>query len=473
MAISILAVVYPLVVSASTCVAGAQPGAAPPTSPPAPSAPSLPATEPADPTKSFRRPGELVATCGAVSVKDLGKWPDMQAAMEGKGPMYVNRALQGAVNTRGDAVIVLDALPPDGVSRNKELGTVQFAIKSRPSTGVLNERGDLFGQLIIDNPGDAATQRYVTRTFILKAGDTAPTFIDAPEGHDLYPVMLGEDGTGMAQLRKGHFKKGEVSSVPVRIAPDAASGRYTIEHLIDTTKLPKGAMDCIATGIDARGGIAVGVQTPTGELTSMMMREDDGKMVQTCPSFVVTTSRAGIIRNGEIEMLPLPPRTASLSPSAVSTDGTLVCMADRWEGEARYTEGYIWKAGTFKQLKMFRGEGLVQPTGASGSLACGVMSLSDLALHQAGASGAKRREDPALAERIDQLRSSAVLWDLASGEYLTLDSLLPPGQPCSNINTAQAMKGNKVICTGYVNGEMHALVVTLPEGVAKGFAVTK
>ncbi|MBY0397018.1 MAG: hypothetical protein K2X91_11205, partial [Thermoleophilia bacterium] len=258
----------------------------------------------------FRMPGALIDRCGALTVTDLGPWPDLEQQFLGKGLLYINRALTHAVNAKGQAIVVTDPPPRDGVTRDAPTGLVQVVLKGRPATGVINDRGDVFGQLIVDNPapgraGDKLYQQYLRQAFLLPHDAAEPVLVDAPVGYSIEAMGIDEDGVGLGVLIKGRFFKGEVSHTPVavRLAPQ---GKATWERLVPDSALPPGADTCIGVGRSSAGDLLLHLQTPTGRLFPGGVPDGKGGLTMTCPNIVESLSHGGFFRAGKVEPLEPP-----------------------------------------------------------------------------------------------------------------------------------------------------------------------
>lgn len=404
-----------------------------------------------DPTRTYRRPGELVARCGAVLIKDVGRVMTPEEEFEEKGPRYVNMPPGGSINRRGQAVVVTAAVLPEGVTREGDDGVVQLVIKGRPATGVINDRGDVLGQVIVDvvRNGKPALD---TRAFFLSADVNEPEFIEVPPGMHLEATGLNELGVGCGNLIKS-VSDPALEDRPVLIVADPATGKRTLKPLVERAKVPEGLTSWSGWQINESGDVGLGLQRPTGKMLSGAFKGKDGKVEVTCPIFIDTVSQCATVSKGEVALIPVPQGKASMSPCALTEDGTVVGMCTWWIGEARMMDAGAWRGGSYKAFKTFPESGVVLPCDAHGPLACGLMTLSDAAF---------KGIDPAAHGAIGDLRSSGVLWDLRTGGYITLDSLLAPGDRCTHITVARAIRADKVLCTGVIDGKPHAVVVTLP-----------
>ncbi|MFT3684436.1 MAG: hypothetical protein QM783_05825 [Phycisphaerales bacterium] len=426
----------------------------------------------ADPTEQYRKPASCIERCGPLTFQDIGLWPDMQAQMEGKGPLYVTRPLNHAVNSRGQTLVVTEPVPPDGITRNAVSGLVQYVINGRPSSGVLNERGDVFGQIIVDNPepekpDDTHYQMYLKRAFLLPAGATQPVFIDVPPGEYIQAASIDENGVGLGLIIKGRSYANELAIKPVRVALNA-SGKATWTPLAEAPALPKGVTSCVPAGIDRLGNVLVGMQTPTGELSSVMIKLDNGEWARTCPNFVQAVSCGGLLKDGKAQVLPIPKGYTELSPVTILDDGTVLATGVRWVGEAQFSDPVVCRQDKHRLFDGFPDGSSACITDGAGTLACGIATLPDSV-----SAALPKDTTEAQKETFYSLRVCGVIWDVPTGRFVTLDSLLPRGSSCTHIDSALAIHGNKVLCTGTIGGKKHAIVVTLPADIHKGFAQTQ
>lgn len=414
----------------------------------------------ADPTLPFRRPGELTARCGALTVKDLGATPSVEDQMEGKGPEFVNLPPGRSINRRGQAIAVLAVTPPEGVTRDGDDGLVQVVVKGRPATGVINDNGDVLGQVIAEVTENGGTKVRI-RAFFLGAEAKTPAFIETPPGTYLQISGLNNQGVGCGNLQRLSSDPSLPEDRPVLIVADPGTGRHVIKTLIERSKVPEKLTAWTGWWVNESGDVALNLQRPTGQMYSGMFKGKDGNMQTTCPAFIATVSQCAIVHNGDATLVPVPEDRTSMNPCALTDGGELVGMCEWREGKARFLDAGVWKAGAFKRFKVFPHHGVVQPCDADGGLACGMMTLSEQSL-----TGADKRAqaDAGL------LRNNGVLWSLNTGAFVTLDSLLPADASCTHISIAKAMRGDKVLCEGVIAGKPHAVIVTLPENVANAFS---